>query len=56
MVKISMVEVILDVFAMVVEVVRESQGRGLCGGGSVVAVVMWGTMMMLILIGDLVTA
>ena len=53
MVKISMVEVILDVCAMVVEVVRESQGHGFCSGGSVVIVVMWGTMMMLILIGDL---
>ena len=51
MVNVFMVEVILDVCAMVV-----SQGRSFCGGGSVVVVVMWGTMMMLILIGDLVTA
>ena len=44
MVNVFMVEVILDVCAMVVEVARESQGRGFCGGGSVVVVVMWGTM------------
>ena len=56
MVNVFMVEVILDVCAMVVEVARDSQGRGFCGGGSVVVVVMWGTMMMLILIGDLVMA
>ena len=42
MVNVFMVEVILDVCAMVVEVARESQGRGFCGGGSVVVVVMWG--------------
>ena len=56
MVNVFMVEVILDVCAMVVEVAQESQGRDFCGGVTVVVVVMWGTMMMLILIGDLVMA
>ena len=41
MVNVFMVEVILDVCAMVVEVARESQSRGFCGGGSVVVVVVW---------------
>ena len=41
MVNVFMVEVILDVCAMVVEVAQESQSRGFCGGGSVVVVVVW---------------
>ena len=47
-----MVELILDVCAMVAEVALGGQGHSFCGNDSVV-VVMWGTMMMLILIGDL---
>ena len=49
----SMVELILDVCAMVAEVALGGQGHSFCGDDSVV-VVMWGTMMMLILIRDLV--
>ena len=49
---ISMFELILDVCAMVTEVAL-GQGHSFCGDDSVV-VVMWGTMMMLILIRNLV--